>query len=464
MLYGLELRKPLFNNKFYPGNSSTLKSMLKKLMDNNKNFQNNIKGVIVPHAGYRFSGKIAAKAYSKIDPDKYETIIIVGPSHRKKIQNIIVSDSDQWETPLGRVSVNKKIARDVTNKFDNIICDANKFSREHSHEVQLPFLQYLSNNDFKIVPIMINNYNLDKKLSKILNYINNKYSEVLFVFSTDLSHYHNYNKAKIMDKKSINFIENKNYNLFKKSIRKGECELCGAPGVLAAIKFSRKNNYDIEFIDYKNSGDIISNQKSVVGYGSFIIKDTKKVSKTNKLSKKLKKRMISISRKTLKSYVKTKKIPNFNINSSYLKKKRGVFVTLKKNQQLRGCIGSIYPKMKLYRGIIKMTVAAATRDYRFNSVKKDELENIQIEISVLSKPKKISDIEQIKMGKHGVIVEKNNKSGVYLPQVGKETGWKKLTFLRHLCKNKAGLDPDAWKDAKTNIYIFTARVIKEARL
>ena len=139
----------------------------------------------------------------------------------------------------------------------------------------------------------------------------------------------------------------------------------------------------------------------------------------------------------------------------------GVFVTLHYDHQLRGCIGNIVGTKPLYMGVRDMAIAASTQDSRFRPVAKDELENIHIEISVLSPLKKITSPEEIVMGKHGVLVRSNFRSGVYLPQVATETGWSKEEFMNSLCSQKAGLAPDAWKKGECDIYVFSAEVFQE---
>jgi AmmeMemoRadiSam system protein A len=179
-----------------------------------------------------------------------------------------------------------------------------------------------------------------------------------------------------------------------------------------------------------------------------------------KLSNEEKKQILKIARQSIESYLKEGKIPQFEV-SEKLKEKRGVFVTLKKKNQLRGCIGVLEPIYPLYEAVSKMAIAAATQDNRFYPVTLNELPEIKIEISILSPLEKISDPYQIKLGEHGVIVKKGLRGGVFLPEVAKEFGYNLEEFLSVLCRHKAGLPPDAWLDPQTEIYIFTTEKIKE---
>ena len=141
--------------------------------------------------------------------------------------------------------------------------------------------------------------------------------------------------------------------------------------------------------------------------------------------------------------------------------KSGGFVTLRKRGMLRGCIGYILPIEPLQDTIAKMAVSAATQDHRFPSVSLDEMKEIDIEISVLSIPRRVQSVDEIVMGTHGVIVRRGGRQGVFLPQVATETGWDRETFLENLCAGKAGLPKDAWKDKDTELLIFTAQLFEE---
>jgi len=171
--------------------------------------------------------------------------------------------------------------------------------------------------------------------------------------------------------------------------------------------------------------------------------------------------LLKVARETMKTYVKTGKTPTFKIKDGLLNEEYGSFVTLHKKGQLRGCIGNIIGTMSLWKTVRNMAIESATGDPRFPAVREDELEQIDIEISVLTHPKRIKNIEEFHLGKHGVIIKKGFNQGVFLPQVAQETGWSKEEFLSFLCSHKAGLSPDAWKDKTTEIHIFSAQVFSE---
>ncbi len=171
--------------------------------------------------------------------------------------------------------------------------------------------------------------------------------------------------------------------------------------------------------------------------------------------------LLKIARKTIETYVTSGNVPDFKVTDLFLIEKRGVFVTLHKEHQLRGCIGYIMPIEPLYQAVCKMAIESATGDPRFPPVAKDELAKLEIEISVLTVPERVKNPDGIILGTHGVIVRKGGRSGVFLPQVATETGWSKEQFLTELCEQKAGLPAEAWKDPDTEFYTFSAQVFQE---
>ncbi len=178
-----------------------------------------------------------------------------------------------------------------------------------------------------------------------------------------------------------------------------------------------------------------------------------------KLNKDQQKFLIKLARDSIRYYLENGEHIKVEAKEDVFKEKRGAFVTVKQEHQLRGCIGYPTPYLPLYKTIIEASVLAATKDPRFLPIQKEELPDIEIEISVLSLPQKIKDISEIKVGKHGIIVSKGMNSGLLLPQVPLEWGWDLETYLKHGCL-KAGLEEDAWKKG-ADIEIFTAQVFSE---
>ena len=212
---------------------------------------------------------------------------------------------------------------------------------------------------------------------------------------------------------------------------------------------------------YANSGDSGGDQLSVVGYLSAISGKLKKqkVDKTMDAIYSLKEReeLLKIAKVSIESSVRGASTPEITVKSDKLKENRGAFVTINKYGQLRGCIGYTQPIFPLYQTIQQVAKAAALEDPRFPVVDQTELENLEIEISVLTLPKKITDTNQIEVGKHGLIIKNGYNKGLLLPQVATDYNWDRITFLEQTCR-KAGLSENAWKDPKTEISIFSAEI------
>ena len=179
------------------------------------------------------------------------------------------------------------------------------------------------------------------------------------------------------------------------------------------------------------------------------------------LNQKQRKRLLEIAHRSIDNYLNTGKKLELSEDDPALLEQCGAFVTLHKHNQLRGCIGNIIGSQPVYLTIRDMAIEAAVEDPRFIPLTKEELEDIEIEITVLSPLQKVDSPDKVQMGKHGVLIRKGYRSGVFLPQVATETGWPRVEFLSNLCAQKAGLNPSAWKDPSTEIYIFTAEVFSE---
>ena len=223
----------------------------------------------------------------------------------------------------------------------------------------------------------------------------------------------------------------------------------------------------LKVLKESTSAEASGDASRVVGYLSAVmIKNNNEKEEENKemeelLNTKQRKELLKLARDTITFYLDEGKPLDRSTDDETLKEVMGVFVTLRRNHQLRGCIGNIIGTKPLYLGVRDMAIAAATQDPRFKTVTKDELEDIHIEISVLSPLKKVTSTDEITLGKHGVLVKDTYRSGVYLPQVATETGWSKVEFMNSLCGQKAGMESSAWKNGKCDIYIFNAEVFEE---
>ncbi len=457
-----EVMKPVVAGSFYPTEPLILAGQIDGYLKQAAppKIDGDIIALICPHAGYEYSGPVAAYGYKLISDKKFDTVVIIGISHHLAFDGVSILESDFYETPLGKAPIDTEFTKRLMKfKKDILHFEPRAFEDEHSMEVQIPFLQR-SLRDFKIVPLVMGkpDYSTCKKLAQALvRTINDSNERVLIVASTDLSHRLAYRDAIAKDQVTLSEIMRLDAERFAIKVSEGECELCGSGPVLAALFAGRELGANrVKVLKYANSGDTAGDKSRVVGYGSIAIYRED----DDMLNAAQKKRLIEIARKTMEAYIKDGSITEFKEEDPALLKVQGAFVTLHKSGELRGCIGNIIGQEPLYLTVRDMAIESSTRDPRFPPVTASELKDIKIEISVLSEPKAVAKVDEITMGTHGVILKQGFRGAVYLPQVATETGWARDEFLSNLSR-KAGLPPNAWKEKNTELLTFTAQVFGE---
>lgn len=465
-----EIRDPAVAGTWYPGESDVLSADVRRYLENarQENIRGNVVALISPHAGYVYSGQVAAYAYKLIQGKVFDAVVIVAPSHYALFRGASIYDRGGYRTPLGVVPVEVDLSKKMMERRREIQFIPEAHSKEHSLEIQLPFLQ-VALKSFKLVPIVMEpRWTLEgcKSLaSAIVETVKGK--NVLLVASSDLSHFHTYEKAVELDRIVLQHIERFNPAGLNDDLKEGRVEACGGGPILSVMWAAKSLGANKgKVLKYLNSGDVTGDRSRVVGYAAGVfymaggtekMKEEKKVGVDLGLNEQEKKTLHHIARTVVENRAKKKPVPEFKLESSVLKENRGAFVTIKKKGQLRGCIGYIEGRGPLHKTIEEMAEAAAFRDPRFTPVTERELPDLDLEISVLTPLKKITDINEIEVGKHGIYIKKGWYSGLLLPQVATEYGWNRQTFLRHTCE-KAGLGWDDWKDKNTEIYIFSADI------
>ena len=468
-------RQPAVAGQFYPADKNELSNMLKGLFAKAvaRKQMAGVVAVICPHAGYVYSGQVAASSFNQIDPDRnYENIFILGPSHYVGFDGASVYDEGDFITPLGTVTVNRELGRELTKKHRVFSDRVDAHRLEHSIEVQLPFLQFVMRKPFRILPIVIGASTLEacKEIGDALRpYFNSKN---LFVISTDFSHYPSYNDAEIVDKSTCDAVLSNSVENFIRAIGENEkrgvqnlvTSMCGWPCVLTLLSITQDiPKITFSPVEYRNSGDSdIGDKTRVVGYYSIVVSVEEAERKAGfNLNDHEKKVLLEIARNALDQQFQRngkQEIDPSNLAEN-LKTNCGAFVTLNERHALRGCVGQFEPREPLYKVVQAMARAAATQDYRFSPVRQDELKSIEIEISVLTPLRRIKSIDEMQLGKHGIYIKKGAYSGTFLPQVVTETGWNLEEFLGHCAQDKAGIGWDGWKDAE--IYTYEALVFGE---
>jgi AmmeMemoRadiSam system protein B/AmmeMemoRadiSam system protein A len=445
-------KEPSVAGSFYPSDKKELKDTVENFLSKAEKVkrEGRLIAIISPHAGYRYSGQVAAYGYKEINDSDIKKVILIGPSHHVGFKGASVYTKGSFRTPLGDVEINEKLASSLLDENADVKFYPEAYEKEHSLEVQLPFLQTVL-KDFTIVPILIGSptkQTFDHLVSKLTEIIDEK---TILIASTDLSHYHDYQKAKEMDSKITSAIERLAIPEAWQLLKSGESEMCGDFPVLLVMEVARRDGATYgRIFHYANSGDVTNEKGKVVGYASIGFFKSP-------FTEEEKKELLALARKAITDYVTNGKTPGIEMKNPKLKTDGAVFVTIKKDGSLRGCIGHVQAHMPLYQSVIKNAVAASSSDPRFPPMKKEELKELDIEISILSPLTLVKDVKDIQVGKHGLVIIKGTKSGLLLPQVATEYGWDRETFLEQLCM-KAGLPRGSWKDAE--LYSFTAEIIK----
>ncbi len=466
---GQHVRESVIAGSWYPGDPATLTKDIKGYLAQvpQHTIQGELVALISPHAGYLYSGQVAAHAYKLLQGKKYDVVVIIAPSHRAYFKGASVYPQGGYRTPLGIVPIAEEVTEALMKKTPLIDAIPKAHAQEHSLEIQLPFLQIVL-KDFRLVPIVMGDQDLQtcEEVSKAIAAVI-KGKNALLIASTDLSHFHPYDEAVTLDQVVLDHVNAFDPEGLSKALKKGECEACGGGPVVAVMLAAQALGADkSEVLNYANSGDVTGDHSSVVGYMSAALyrsTDPQKAHTKEKvgidlgLSDEEKRTLHEIAHTVIWNKASGKEVPEFNITSERLKELRGAFVTITKKGSLRGCIGHIRGVKPLYKSVEEMAAAAAFQDPRFPPVTKKELKDLDIEISVLTPFKQITDVSEIEVGKHGLYIEQGFYSGLLLPQVATEYGWDRNTFLEHTCR-KAGLPPDAWREKDIKIYIFSADI------
>lgn len=464
------VREPSVAGRFYPNDPQELREMIQGFLEKTDDIpeQGPVFALLAPHAGYTYSGQAAAQAYRSIRGQSFDTVVVLAPSHRIPFRGASVLTQGAYRTPLGLVPIDE-------NKCQKL-CDAHALIQEipdvhgpeHALEVQLPFLQMVIQDGWKLVPIIMGDQDIEtagviaEALHRVL-----EGCHALIVASSDLSHFHQAEQAEQMDQSTLQFMERMDPEGLWNAVRDGKAEACGVGPILVALIMARQAGIQKgTLLKYAHSGDITGDRTRVVGYAALIwaTQETEKgkarppVGVDLGLTEEEKKTLKEIARTTIQCRLEGTSPPHsFERITPILREPRGAFVTLEKHGQLRGCIGLIEAIKPLYQTIQEMAEAAAFRDPRFSALRLEEWPDVEIEISVLTPLREIQDVSEIQVGIHGICIVKGPYRGLLLPQVATDQHWDRTTFLAHTCM-KAGLPKDAWKDPGVKIYIFSSDI------
>jgi AmmeMemoRadiSam system protein B/AmmeMemoRadiSam system protein A len=459
-----KVREPAAAGGFYPGSEKALRDTVSAMLEKaHPTTTGKIVGLIAPHAGYVYSGQIAAQAYRAVRGNRYDAVILVAPSHHVYFNGSSIYREGRYKTPLGAVDLAADLADAIAKGDPSITSRTDAHVSEHSLEVQLPFLQ-VAVPGLRIVPIVMGDQSLRscRQLAKAIAGAA-KGKNVLLVASTDLSHFHNYDEAGLLDRVVIERVGNYDPEGLARDLDAGNCEACGGGPVVTVMLAARELGATKAMVlDYANSGDVTGDRSSVVGYLAAALVADAKVGVDLGVGEGDKATLLKLARQSIEANLAGKPAPDIKITSPRLREEMGAFVTLTRNGELRGCIGHIIGTQALYKTVQEMAVAAATEDPRFPPVSAGELRDIAIEISVLTPLRTVSDPAEIEVGRDGIYIEKGFYRGLLLPQVATQYGWDREEFLDHTCL-KAGLPAGCWREGAT-IKAFSAQVFNEGQV
>ena len=484
-----KVRGPAVAGLFYPKSESDLKKQIDEYLAEAKTVEiKNLRALVCPHAGYEYSGKVAASAYKQLAGRDFKTVILLGPSHYAAFDGAALTDADAYDTPLGQIPISAKAAQ-LAKLKPFAVNPPSRVKRpdfwrqspkelpafgedqadtwEHSLEVQLPFLQRTLKN-FEIVPVVygdVDPLEAAKGLTKILD------DRTLIIASSDLSHYYPYAIAKQLDDACVRTICDLNVKEMDRE------EACGKVPIITLLEIARQKGWKAKLLDCRNSGDTSGTKNSVVGYAAiaFYEPETKEEAPAEEsrapraeFTPQQRELLSELARNTITRAANGESLPETDGDAvaENLRAVRACFVTLTKNGELRGCIGSIFPQEPLYQAVASRARAAALEDPRFSPVRSEELKDIQVEISVLTIPRRLDFkspedlLRKLRPNIDGVVLVMGRRQSTYLPQVWEQIP-DKVEFLNHLAE-KAGANASAWREAGTAVLVYQVEAFKES--
>jgi len=403
---------------------------------------------------------------------------VISPSHMEHFPFVSVFAGEAYETPLGRIAIDIETAERIAGAAPGRIrisehghVHTGSFRQEHALEVQLPFLQTVL-GDFRLVAIVMGDqsWELCAALGEALA-PHVAREDFLVVASSDLSHFHEDDTAKSMDRVFCDLVEKLDPRGLYDAVRRDKCEACGAGPVIASlIACASLEGVSCRVLHAATSGDVTGDRDSVVGYAAAVVQIGRGAKEKPAVEEKRRDPELTADEQSFLLALARRCVETAagargggaaaDMSTHTLREKRGAFVTLKIGGRLRGCIGMVEPRKPLKETVAEMARAAAVSDPRFMPVEEDEVASIGIEISVLTPLRRIRSRDEIVVGTHGLVVEKGSYRGLLLPQVAAEAGWDAETFLGYTCE-KAGLPRNAWRDPGTEIFVFSAQVFGE---
>lgn len=477
------IRKPAVAGQFYPAAPDRLQQTVDGLLDRTEPvaLDGEVCALVAPHAGYMYSGGIAAASFKQIAGRAFETVFVLSPSHRDVFEGVSVYTGWGYETPLGVVPVDRERARALIDHDPECLRETELGHRlEHGIEVELPFLQRALTPGWRLVPVVM----LDRSAetcARVARAITAVAQDVryLVVASSDLYHGYSYKACHAVDEKTLASVEHLDPAAFARGLTDESYQACGGGPITVAMHVSRACGLNrAKRIAHTTSADVTGDRNGyVVGYGSVVfyrepgepagayphppVQTVADAREQAGFTGAERKQLLSLARAAaLQAIGAPDRFESSaqEITSPGLLRRYGVFVTIRHEGTLRGCIGNIHPNTPLYQTVQNMARAAATQDPRFPPISPEEAPELSFSISILNEMVPLRRVDDLQIGVHGLFVRRHGASGLLLPQVASERGWDRATFLEHVCR-KAGLPVNAWQDPETDLFMFTTVVL-----
>lgn len=465
------VRPPAVAGQFYPASRVELAQLVKTYLDQAEkvSVKGTIKGLVVPHAGYVYSGATAAAGYAQVAGGRYDVVVVLAPSHRDPFMGATIYPGAAYQTPLGRADIERTLANRLVEANTGFVFSELGHRAEHSLEVQLPFIQTVLPG-VPIIPVMVGGYDRPKlermaeTLARVL-----KGRRPLLIASSDLYHGESYDECERTNSRTIKAIVALKPASLCEGFLDESLQACGG-GPISLMESALKGlGADRAVLLSRTNSNDVTGQRGgyVVGYAAIAITGGEaKMENPNKieyqpLDTAAQNELLTMARQAISQFLQTGRIPTFTPTLDVLKEKRGVFVTLTEGGDLRGCIGYHEADRPLYELVPDRAVAAAFEDPRFMPLRNEELGKIKIKVSVyLTNVYRINSLDEFKMGEHGIIMIKNGRGATYLPEVPLEAGWKTVREeMESLCQ-KAGLPRDGWKEG-AEFHVYRTQVFGE---
>jgi MEMO1 family protein len=433
-------REPVVAGQFYPAAPAQIKQMIKSMVDE-KAEKSEVIGLVLPHAGYVYSGPVVGAVLSRTQFK--DTFIIMCPNHTGRGKLFSIMTSGIWKTPFGEVEIDSELAKNILKESHYLEEDTGAHLFEHAIEVQLPFLQYFKPG-IKIVPIVMaqgNSATYKEIGHQLARAITDLKKEVIIIASSDMSHYERQESVEDKDNRAIEAMLKLDEDELLRRVEQFDITMCGyGPAVSLLVAAKELGAGRAELVQYRTSGDETGDYSSVVGYAGITIMAMSPIAR--------------LARETVEMYVREGKVPTAIPSLPEMNERAGVFVSIHKHGELRGCIGTFEPQMdNVAQEIISNAVSSATRDPRFSPITSKELKDLEFSVDVLTHPVPVEDKKKLDPKKYGVIVESGWKKGLLLPDL---EGVDTVDHQINICCQKAGIYPGE----KTKLYCFEVKRYK----